>query len=63
MAIWSSREARTNLSKLVNAALKNGPQIVTRRGVETVVFVSVEDWERLQSAQKVGRTSSRKKGK
>ncbi len=34
---------------VVEEALQKGPQYVTRRGVETVVVVSVSDYEKLMS--------------
>ena len=33
-------------SDLVDRALTQGPQLVTRRGKDAVVVVSVEEWER-----------------
>ncbi len=46
---WKLQDAKSQFSKLVEDALKNGPQYVTRRGVETVVIVSVKDYETLAS--------------
>jgi len=51
MAHWSSREARAKLNRLTNATLKDGPQIMTWRGKETVVFVSMEEWNLLKVLQ------------
>jgi prevent-host-death family protein len=33
---------------LLDATLKDGPQIVTRRGVETAVLVPIDEWKRLK---------------
>jgi PHD/YefM family antitoxin component YafN of YafNO toxin-antitoxin module len=33
----------------VDAALTKGPQVVTRRGVETAVLVPIAEWRRIQS--------------
>jgi len=45
---WQLQEAKARFSELVDTTIKNGPQIVTRRGIETVVVVPVEEWRRLQ---------------
>lgn len=43
---WPIRDARANFSDLVDRALLEGPQVVTRNGRKTVVMVSAEEWER-----------------
>jgi antitoxin Phd len=45
---WQLQDAKARFSELVDATIKDGPQIVTRRGIETVVLVPVEEWRRLQ---------------
>ena len=45
---WSVREAKARFSELLNVCVKEGPQIVTKRGVETVVVVPIEEWRGLQ---------------
>jgi prevent-host-death family protein len=47
---WQVQEAKARFSELLDATLKKGPQIVTRRGVETAVLVPIDEWKRLQSA-------------
>ena len=47
--IWKLQDAKAQFSKIVNDALKNGPQYVTRRGTKTVVVVSVQEYEQLLS--------------
>ena len=44
---WSVREAKARFSELLNVCVKEGPQIVTKRGVETVVVVPIEEMARL----------------
>jgi prevent-host-death family protein len=41
---WQIKDARANFSALVNKAISDGPQIVTRHGKKAVVVVSVEEW-------------------
>jgi prevent-host-death family protein len=50
MASWPVQDAKARFSELLDVALKKGPQVVTRRGVETAVVVPFEEWMRLQHA-------------
>jgi prevent-host-death family protein len=44
--IWQLKDARANFSTLVDKAMSDGPQIVTRNGKKAVVVVSIEEWMR-----------------
>jgi prevent-host-death family protein len=44
------QDAKARFSELLEASLNEGPQIVTRRGVEAAVLVPFEEWRRLQSS-------------
>jgi len=48
MASWQVQDAKARFSELLDAAIEKGPQIVTRRGVETAVLVPIEEWRRLR---------------
>ena len=50
MASWQVQDAKARFSEFLDATLKNGPQVVTRRGVETAVLVPIAEWHRLQKA-------------
>lgn len=50
MASWQVQDAKARFSELLDATVKSGPQVVTRRGVETAVMVPIEEWRRLQSS-------------
>jgi antitoxin Phd len=50
MASWQVQDAKARFSEFLDATIKKGPQIVTRRGVETAVLVPIEEWNRLQKA-------------
>jgi prevent-host-death family protein len=50
MRQWQVQEAKARFSELLDASLKEGPQVVTRRGVEAAVLVPIEHWRRLQQA-------------
>lgn len=44
---WQLQEAKNRLSEVVNAAISGDPQTITRRGVETAVVISYQDYKRL----------------
>lgn len=48
---WQLQEAKNKFSEVVEEALKNGPQLITRRGVETAVVLSYAEYRKLQLAQ------------
>ena len=48
MKSWQLQQAKARFSEFLDAALKRGPQVVTRRGVEEAVLVPIEEWRRLQ---------------
>lgn len=50
--VWQIQEAREKFSEVVEQALQQGPQVVTRRGKETAVVLSYEDYRRLALSQK-----------
>jgi len=50
MSSWQLQEAKSRFSEFLNAALKDGPQIVTRRGVEEAVLVPIDEWRRLKES-------------
>ena len=48
MQTWQLQEAKNRLSEVVDKALRQGPQMITRRGVETAVVLSLEEYRRLR---------------
>ncbi len=46
---WPVQDAKSRFSELLDTALAEGPQIVTRRGVETAVLLPIEQWRRLET--------------
>jgi antitoxin Phd len=52
MSVWQVQEAKARFSELLNTAVEKGPQVVSRRGVETAVLVPIEEWRRLQGASR-----------
>lgn len=47
MHTWQLQEAKSRFSEVVDLTLKEGPQLVTRRGEEAVVIVAARDFRRL----------------
>jgi prevent-host-death family protein len=43
---WTVAEAKAKLSEVIDQALSQGPQIVTRSGRKAVVVVAAEEWDR-----------------
>jgi prevent-host-death family protein len=45
---WQVQEAKQRFSELVERAVAEGPQIVTKHGVPTVAVVEIDAFRRLQ---------------
>ena len=45
---WQVQDAKARFSELLETSLTEGPQIVTRRGVEAAVLVHIDEWRRLE---------------
>jgi prevent-host-death family protein len=52
MKAWPVYDAKMRFSEFLEASLKEGPQIVTRRGVEVAVLAPIEQWRRIEAARK-----------
>ena len=48
---WTLATAKAHFSEVVENALKDGPQIITRHGRKAVVVVAAEEWERKTQRQ------------
>ena len=46
---WQVQDAKARFSELLEASLKEGPQIVTKRGREAAVLVPIDQWRRLEA--------------
>jgi prevent-host-death family protein len=49
MQTWPVQDAKARFSEFLEACIKDGPQMVTKRGMEAAVLVPVEEWRRLQA--------------
>jgi antitoxin Phd len=52
MGDWQVQDAKARFSELLNLTLRNGPQIVTRRGIAAAVLVPIDEWRRLQETSR-----------
>ncbi len=46
---WPVYDAKARFSEFLDTTLKEGPQVVTRRGVETAVLVAFDEWKQLKA--------------
>jgi antitoxin Phd len=44
---WQVQEAKARFSELLDTSPRDGPQVVTRRGVEIAVLAPIDEWRRL----------------
>jgi antitoxin Phd len=50
--VWQLQEAKNKFSEVVEEALSQGPQVITRRGVEAVIVLSYAEYRKLIVSQK-----------
>jgi len=50
MQNWPVQDAKARFSEFLEACIAEGPQMVTKRGVEAAVLVPVAEWRRLHAA-------------
>jgi len=49
---WTVAEAKAKFSEVIERAMSDGPQTITRKGRRAAVIVGAEEWER--KTQRVG---------
>jgi antitoxin Phd len=50
--VWQLQEAKNRFSEVVEEAIRSGPQVITKRGVETAVVLSYADYRKMLLHQK-----------
>lgn len=50
MKAWPVHDAKARFSELLDTCLREGPQLVTKRGDEAAVLIPIQDWQRLQKS-------------
>ena len=48
MKSWPVQDAKARFSELLQTCLKDGPQLVTKRGAGAAVLVPLAEWERVK---------------
>lgn len=52
MTSWSVQDAKARFSEFLDTCLKEGPQVVTKRGAEAAVLVPAQEWRRLERSSR-----------
>ena len=50
--VWQLQEAKNKFSEVVEEAISQGPQVITRRGVEAVIVLSYAEYRKLLASRK-----------
>ena len=50
--VWQVQDAKARFSEFLDASITQGPQIVSKRGVEAAVLVPIEQWRQLEEMTK-----------
>ena len=48
MPAWQVQDAKARFSEMLDNCLNEGPQVISRRGVDAAVLVPIDQWRRLQ---------------
>jgi prevent-host-death family protein len=51
MTRWPVQDAKARFSEMLETCLQQGPQVVSKRGVDAAVLVPIDQWRRLQAAR------------
>lgn len=49
--MWQLQEAKSKFSQVVDEALTQGPQVITRHGVEVAIVLSYEEYRKVMKSQ------------
>ena len=52
MRAWPVQDAKARFSEMLETCLREGPQVVTKRGAEAAILVPATEWQRLTHAAK-----------
>jgi prevent-host-death family protein len=50
--MWQLQEAKNKFSEVVDEAIRHGPQIITKRGIETAIVLSYTEYRKVMLNQK-----------
>ncbi|MDF5720886.1 MAG: type II toxin-antitoxin system Phd/YefM family antitoxin [Rhizonema sp. PD37] len=49
---WQIQEAKNKFSEVVEEAIHQGPQVITKRGVEVAIVLSYTEYRQMMASQK-----------
>ena len=52
MKSWPVQDAKARFSEMLETCLRDGPQVVTKRGADAAVLVPLHEWRRLQQSSR-----------
>jgi len=52
MRRWKLQDAKARFSEFLETCLREGPQLVTKRGAEAAVLVPIETWRQAQRTKR-----------
>jgi prevent-host-death family protein len=50
MRSWAAQDVKARFNEMLEACLQEGPQVITKCGLEVAVLVPATDWQRLNRA-------------
>ncbi len=50
MKNWPVQDAKARFSEMLDVCISDGPQMITRRGVDAAVLVPLKEWQSLRQA-------------
>jgi prevent-host-death family protein len=53
MKSWPVQDAKARFSELLETCLREGPQVVTKRGADAAVLVPFSEWQRLKGTSQL----------
>ena len=53
MQTWPIQDAKARFSEFLDACISNGPQMVSKRGVDAAVLVPLPVWQRMQETSRM----------
>ena len=53
MQTWPIQDAKARFSEFLDACMNNGPQMVSKRGVNAAVLVPLQVWQRMQATSRM----------
>jgi len=53
MQTWPIQDAKARFSEFLDACISNGPQMVSKRGVDAAVLVPLPVWQRMLATSKM----------